>query len=100
MKENFTSERIASTVPTNVTTEGTEVKILDASFTPTIPTSTNAQSTESESEYTTVSETSKTTPDPPSIEGWKKVDGWFAEYPLSLGMNRFHVRLDLTKIFT
>ena len=83
MKENFTSERIASTGPTHVTTEVPEVKILDASVAATMPTSTNAQS-----EYTTVSETSKTTPDPPSIEGWKKVDGWFAEYPLSLGMNR------------
>ena len=88
MKENFTSERIASTVPTHVTTEGTEVKILDASITATMPTSTNAQSTESESEYTTLSDTPKTTSDPPYFEGWQKVDGWFAEYPFSLGMNR------------
>ena len=26
---------------------------------------------------------------PQAIQGWKKVDGWFAEYPPSLGMNRF-----------
>ena len=25
----------------------------------------------------------------PNITGWKLVDGWFAEYPPSIGMNRF-----------
>ena len=40
-KKNFTSERQTSTIPTRVTTEGSEIEILNTTTTGTVPTATN-----------------------------------------------------------
>ena len=44
---------------------------------------------------TTVDETDAVYPR--TLQGWKRVDGWFAEYPPSLGMNRFIAFIILIK---
>ena len=51
-KENFTSERQTSTIPTSVITEGSEIEILNTTTTTgTVPTTTNAFGTMPMSTY-------------------------------------------------
>ena len=52
-----------------------------------VSTTTNMMTTEYPI-ITEVPESTQSTSTPPSVYDWEVVDGWFAEYPISIGMNR------------
>lgn len=53
-----------------------------------VSTTTNMMTTEYPI-ITEVPESTQSTSTPLSVYDWEVVDGWFAEYPISIGMNRF-----------